>query len=206
MYPFSVSRSAPGHAQPDQGGNTEHCPVCKIGFIAPDYGAEKCVSCGLSAYTTEAGSTSCLDCLTMDAAFGLKYMDQCSITWLILIVAIGSVVLCCGCICWMKEGCPCRPCCTISRGLPLPEHQNKLSFTTVDGSRCGSGLGHQQENSVSLPKQTMHAKSAPSILASDPRKKAVEAHEKGSACNTSNGIELTNPAFASTEDAAERGA
>ena len=102
------SRSAPGHAQPNEGGATEHCPVCEVGFYADDYGMANCKSCGISAYTTSTGSIECQPCLTFDAVFGLNNPDQCMITWLILFWVIVAIACCCGFVCWCKNGCPCK--------------------------------------------------------------------------------------------------
>jgi hypothetical protein len=108
FHAYKCDKCAPGHAQPNEGGATEHCPVCEIGFYADEYGMANCVSCGISGYTTSTGSTECQPCLTFDAVFGLSNPDQCMITWLVLFWIIVSIACCCGLVCWCKNGCPCK--------------------------------------------------------------------------------------------------
>ena len=97
-----------GSAQPNQGGATEHCPLCSVGFSAPIIGMTDCEACDLSSYVLTTGATKCNACLTLDAAFGLAAPDQCMITWLILLCICIVIMCCCGFQAWCKGGCKCK--------------------------------------------------------------------------------------------------
>ena len=125
-----------------------------------------CSSCGIWAYNTEAGSVKCYECLTQDAMFGVKQLDQCTITWILLLGVVCVIVLCCGCMCWCKEGCPCKLCFHLSR------RREKLT-SNVDGHRDRVTNIHSQHY---LPPHMFGARSAPSILQGASKEKGTMIH------------------------------
>ena len=122
-HAYKCDNCALGSAQPNQGGATEHCPLCSVGFYAPIIGMTDCESCGISSYALIAGATQCNTCLTLDAWFGLSAPDQCMITWILMMTFCMIIMCCCGFIAWCKGGCRC-----IWSG-PKKERQHSLKLS-----------------------------------------------------------------------------
>lgn len=106
----------------------------------------------------------CYECLTQEAMFGFSHIQQCTITWLLLLTVVGSVVLCCGCICWCKEGCPLKFCCRPRK------RQEKIAF------EVNRHLERALQSQHYMPPYSVGSRSAPSILGGDKRKNRKSKH------------------------------
>ena len=79
------------------------CPECKTQSycLVRSAPCRSCEACTIAEYTTGEGATEPSRCISRGAAFGFKYLSQCSITWVymacILMFALASVACCCYC-------------------------------------------------------------------------------------------------------------